>query len=152
MGARGRCLLFVVLVFLSGLVASPAMAQTSLAVRGGMTAGPVQGFGGVQMESQGLAPHFNLTFRPGVDVEAGSGETLVVGHLSFVFSVPFSATWTGYFGGGPSVDVVSNGGTSVTAAVEGLVGFRNARGLFFEVSASRIPSPSLRLAVGFRLR
>jgi hypothetical protein len=149
MGAHGRCLLFV---FLAGLVASPAVAQTSIAVRGGLTSGPVQGFGGVQLESQGLAPHLDLTFRPGVDVEAGSGATLVVGHMSFVFSVPFSATWTGYFGGGPSVDVVSSGGTSVTATVEGLVGFRNARGLFFEVAASRVPVPSLRLAVGFRLR
>jgi hypothetical protein len=149
MGTPCRPILLVAALL---VLASPAAAQSTIAVRGGLTAGPVQGFGGVQIESSGLAPHLNLTFRTGADVEAGSGETLVVGHLSFVFSVPFSATWTGYFGGGPAVALVDAGGTSVNATVEGLVGFRNTRGLFFEVSAARTPLPSLRLVVGLRLR
>jgi hypothetical protein len=149
MGAPCR---FLLLVAALAMLSSPAEGQSTIAVRGGLTAGPVQGFGGVQMESSGLAPHLGLTFRTGADVEVGSGETLVVGHLSFVFSVPFSTTWTGYFGGGPAVALVNAGGTSVDATVEGLVGFRNTRGLFFEVSAARIPVPSLRLVVGLRLR
>jgi hypothetical protein len=149
MGTSCRSILLVAALLAA---ASPAAAQSTLAVRGGLTAGPVQGFGGVELESSGLAPHLNLTFRTGADVEVGSGETLVVGHLSFVFAVPFSATWTGYFGGGPAVALVNAGGTTVDAAVEGLVGFRNTRGLFFEVSAARRPVPSLRLVVGLRLR
>jgi hypothetical protein len=132
--------------------ARPAAAQ-SWGAHGGITAGPKQFDVGAQMESNGLAPHPELTFRPIADLGFGSGFTRLSGSLDFLFTVPFSHTWSGYVGGGPGAAYLhaSGGGNTVGGTIEGIVGFKNDKNLFVEVAASHGGNPSFRATVGIML-
>jgi hypothetical protein len=156
-------------------LAVPAYAQdqgteSSFGVRAGLTADPKQGFIGAQIESPGLAPHLNLTFRPNVEIGFGSGATQLVGSLDFAYWVRFpGSTWSGYIVAGPEAvwaheggitvcaDPVNNTGCTTSASNNFLtggfgagVGFQHDSGIFIELK--RANSPSLRLTVGFVLK
>jgi hypothetical protein len=133
-----------VLLLLVLAVAASAEAQTTIAIRGGVSANPNQGLVGASLDMAGLAPHPDVSFRPSVEIGFGSGQTTVSGNLDLVFRVRLADRWSGYFGGGPSVllDHTSGVGNTFAGDFHGLAGIQNDRGLFIEVKHGQ--------AVGFQ--
>jgi hypothetical protein len=150
------------LLSVSGLlVALPASAQATLGVRGGVAADPKQGLLGFHVEEAALSPHDDLTFRPGVEVGFGSGETIVSGSLEVAYWVTLSNKWRTYLGAGPAAVFVhtsgactgcAGGGNAVHGVFNGFVGFQNDAGVFIEVKGSGGTNASLHLTAGFLIK
>jgi hypothetical protein len=143
--------------------ATPARGQTTVAVVGGLTATPTQGFGGVGFDLTARAPHADITFHPTVEIATGSGSTTFIADIAFAYWATLTKTWHVYLGGGPTFLYLHGGGGNCgTAAcggfsgadgtLTGFVGFQNDRGLRFEVDASGGANASLFLTVGYVIK
>ena len=143
------------LSFLLGLVllsCAPAAAQDG-GVRGGLSVDPDQFYIGGHFETSPLIDR--LHFRPNLEVGFGDDLTLIAANMEFVYKFPLRSGWSVYAGGGPALNVymVDDADDSETeAGVNLLVGFEQARGLFFEFKIGAVDSPDFKFGVGWTFR
>jgi hypothetical protein len=143
---------------LTGLMAAPAAAQTSVGVRAGVSGDPDQFVFGGHVETQPLIE--NLTFRPNVEFGVGDDITLAAINLEFAYWIPIEDTaWRLYFGGGPAVNIYNfdddrfgNRDSEVEGGFNIMLGVQHRGGLFTELKVGALDSPDIKFVVGFAFR
>jgi hypothetical protein len=141
----------LVLMVLGCGLAAPAYAQ-SFGVKAGASGDPDQFFVGGHLESPGLTQTGHLTFRPNGEIGFGNGTTSVDGNFEFVYWVKFpNSQWSGYLGAGPAVDWIHTDFASrAHGGFNGVIGFQNDGGVFFELRAGGGAGPNgFQAAVGY---
>lgn len=133
------------------LLATPALAQTTVGVRAGASVDPDQFYFGGHVETPPIADQ--IRFKPNVEVGVGNGLTLVALNLEFVYVFPSRQDWNVYAGGGPALNVFdtafdtrSGGGFNL------LLGVSHESGLFTEVKVGTVDSPNFKVGVGYTFR
>ncbi len=143
------------LVSLCVFVASPALAQVRLGVRGGASGSPGIGWAGVQLQS---STWLRLGFRQSLDVGLGSrtalgSDTEVLLHLPRV-----GIQWIPYVGTGTSAIIASSGGHSDQSGYVGggpvaVIGVQHKSGLFVDahvaITGYGYRTLPVRLSVGY---
>ena len=142
------------LSFLLGLVAfssTPAAAQDA-GVRAGLSVDPDQFYFGGHIETSPLIDR--LHFRPNLEVGFGDDLTLIAANMEFVYKFPLRSGWRLYAGGGPALNVfmADDADSETEAGLNLLVGFEQARGLFFEFKLGVVDSPDFKFGVGWTFR
>ena len=143
------------LSFLLGLVvfsATPAAAQDA-GVRAGLSVDPDQFYFGGHIETSPLIDR--LHFRPNLEVGFGDDLTLIAANMEFVYKFPLRSGWRIYTGGGPALNIFMQDDaddSDTEAGLNLLVGFEQARGLFFEFKLGVVDSPDFKFGVGWTFR
>jgi hypothetical protein len=145
-------LLFIVGASLS-VQAFAERADREIGLVAGVSASPNQFYVGGHVLAGKVAK--DLWFRPDFEIGFGSSSTLVGlnGEFAYMLELPKSA-WTPYFGGGPalviqSIDAKSGNHTHAGPGFNFLGGIRKKKGIFAEVKAGAIDSPSFKLGIGY---
>jgi hypothetical protein len=137
--------LFVILALLV-LFASPVAAQDP-GVRIGASADPDQFFFGGHVETEPLVDR--LRFRPNGEIGIGDGLTVIALNFEFAYHFPTTRPWGVYVGGGPALNIVSNGDTGAHGGFNLMVGAEHRGGLFAELKVGTIDSPDFKVGVGY---
>lgn len=152
---RGRVAVgSLVAVACLGLV-SPALAQTTVGVRAGVSADPDQFFVGGHIESPRLGGLKIVSFRPNLEVGFGDNVKVIAGNVEFVAWLSFpDPSWAAYLGGGPAVNIIKfdDNGTDIGGGFNIVAGFQHRSGLFTEIKVGMNDSPGLRGTVGYVFR
>jgi hypothetical protein len=99
-----------------------------------------------------------ITFRPNIECGFGKGAKLYAGNFEFAIKyAQYSPAWSGYVGGGPSINVHKTSPDSLIengtrTGINFLIGVDNASGLFMEAKAGIMDSPSYKATVGYIFR
>jgi hypothetical protein len=146
--ARSRAL--AVLVFAVGLSAAPAAGQ-SLGAQIGVSAGPDQFYFGGHAETPPVVDRVH--FRPNVEVGVGEDLTLTALNLEFIYRFLGDYSWKLIAGGGPALNIISGpADTQSEGGFNFVVGVAHDEGLFVEIKAGTLDSPSFKLGVGYVFR
>jgi hypothetical protein len=142
---------YAVLSLFFVLLALPASAQVSTGVRVGASIDPDQFYFGGHIETAPLADH--LHFRPNVEVGIGSNATVVAINFELAYKFPPRREWQLYAAAGPALNIVNtNRNTSAQGGFTVGFGAEHRDGLFAEVKAGAINSPSFKIGIGYRFR
>jgi hypothetical protein len=141
--------------FVVAVVASvpAASAQDGPGVRAGFSANPDQFFFGGHYVTKPVWDQ--LRFQPNIEAGFGDDRTVVAFNMELGYWMRVSADWHAYVGGGPAMNLLSNGGESGGDVGPGLtvcVGLRRRGGLFFEMKVGAFDSPDFKLAAGYTFR
>jgi hypothetical protein len=138
-------------VFVIASMAGRASAQ-GVNVRAGVSADPDQFYGGIGFETAELIER--LRFRPNLEIGVGNDTTLTAINLEFAYRIPIQRNpWSVYVGAGPALVIThSHGDTETGGGFNILLGLAHRGGLFTEVKAGFIDSPSFKFGVGYRFR
>lgn len=145
---RHVCAVFVISV----VAVAPRVEAQGLGVKAGVSADPDQFYGGVDYETAELLER--LRFRPGLEIGVGDDATLTAVNFEFAYRIPIQKKpWNVYLGAGPALvishahdDTHTGGGFNI------LLGLAHRGGLFTEIKAGMIDSPSFKFGVGYRFR
>jgi hypothetical protein len=145
---RSGLLLFFILYF-----SISASAERNVGMVAGISASPNQFYvGGHVMAGQVTK---DLWFKPNFEVGFGNSSTLVGlnGEFAYMLSLTKSE-WTPYVGAGPALVIQSfhhNTGNDshVGPGFNFLGGVRKKKGVFAEVKAGALDSPSFKLGIGY---
>jgi hypothetical protein len=133
------------------LLAVPASAQVSGGVRVGASLDPDQFYFGGHIETPPLADHVH--FRPNVEVGVGNNATVVAINFELAYKFPAQQAWHLYAVAGPALNIINtNHDTSAQGGITIGVGAEHSDGLFVEVKAGAINSPSFKIGIGYRFR
>ena len=133
------------------LLAVPASAQVSAGVRVGASLDPDQFYFGGHIETPPLAEH--LYFRPNVEVGVGNNATVVAINFELAYKFPAQQAWHLYAAAGPALNIINtNHDTSAQGGFTIGLGAEHSDGLFVEVKAGAINSPSFKIGIGYRFR
>lgn len=97
----------------------------------------------------------DLWFRPDFEIGFGDSSTLVGLNGEFAYMLSLSkSSWTPYVGAGPALVIrnfhnKSGNNTHVGPGFNFLGGIRKKRGVFVEVKAGAMDSPSFKLGIGY---
>ena len=153
---RDSCLLRlgIAFMFILGLsITANAERDRNVGLVAGVSASPNQFYvGGHVMAGQVIK---DLWFRPDLEIGFGNGSMLVGlnGEFAYMLNIAKSE-WTPYFGAGPALVIQSfhhqSGNDShVGPGFNFLGGVRKKRGVFAEVKAGTMDSPSFKLGIGY---
>ena len=134
-------------VWLCGVFATPASAQVMPGIRAGLSVDPDQFYIGGHVETMPLVDR--LHFRPNVEAGFGDDITLVAINFEFIYRFPLRQQWQVYAGGGPSLNVISDGQSDTAAGFNFLIGAEQRGGLFFELKIGAADSPGMKFNVGY---
>ena len=133
------------------LLAVPASAQVSAGVRVGASLDPDQFYFGGHIETAPLADHVH--FRPNVEVGIGNSATVVAINFELAYKFPVQQAWYPYAVPGPALNIINaNQSTSAQGGFTVGLGAEHSDGLFVEVKAGAINSPSFKIGIGYRFR
>ena len=133
------------------LLAVPARAQVSAGVRVGASLDPDQFYFGGHLETPPLADQ--VTFRPNVEIGVGNNATVVAINFELAYKFPPRQEWHLYAAAGPALNIINaNSNTSAQGGFTIGVGVEHRDGLFVEVKAGAINSPSFKIGIGYRFR
>jgi hypothetical protein len=133
------------------LLAVPASAQVSAGVRVGASLDPDQFYFGGHIETAPLADHVH--FRPNVEVGIGNSATVIAINFELAYKFPSQQAWQLYAAAGPALNVIdTNHATSAQGGLTVGLGMEHRDGLFVEVKAGAINSPSFKIGIGYRFR
>ena len=133
-------------VLLCGFFATPASAQVTPGIRAGLSVDPDQFYIGGHVETMPLVDR--LHFRPNVEAGFGDDITLVAINFEFIYRFPSRQQWQLYAGGGPSLNVISDGHSDTAGGFNILIGAEQRGGLLFEIKIGAADSPGLKFTVG----
>jgi hypothetical protein len=135
------------------LLPSPAAAQVSPGLRGGVSVDPDQVYVGGHLETEPLIER--LVFKPNVEIGFGDDVTLAAFNFEFLWKFPRRGTqWGFYAGGGPAINLYQfeGPGDDTEAGVNFVGGLENTRGFFFEFKVGAHESPDFKFGVGYTFR
>ena len=133
------------------LLAVPASAQVSAGVRVGASLGPDQFYFGGHVETPPLADQ--VTFRPNVEIGVGNNATVVAINFELAYKFLPQQEWHLYAAAGPALNIINaNSNTSAQGGFTIGGGVEHRDGLFVEVKAGAINSPSFKIGIGYRFR
>lgn len=157
---RLQRLVSVVFVTLVCVAPGAARAQERAGARAGVSSDPTQFYFGGHLETRPLVNR--LSFRPNVEIGLGDDSTLIAFNFEFVYGIPLPdrSPWRVYLGGGPALNVRSfwdsspgeGDGADTGGGFNVVVGLEHRDGLFTEVKAGMIDSPSFKFAVGYNFK
>ncbi len=149
---RIRTSFWVCLAFLAfSAAATPAQAQVSTGVQGGLSMDPDQVFFGGHVETSPLVE--NLRFRPNVDIGLGDNITLIAFNFDFTYTFAARRPWNLYGGAGPAINWVDfDSGSDTEGGFNLIVGAKHRDGMFFEMRIGVMDSPDLKFGVGYTFR
>jgi len=128
-------------------MALPAAAQ-AVGVRAGVSGDPDQFYFGGHGETAPLVD--NLRFRPNLEIGVGDDVTLLAFNLEFAYHFATSRPWHPYAGGGPALNLIRAGGeTNSEGGFNLVVGVQHSKGLFAEIKAGLVDSPTFKAGVGY---
>ncbi len=128
----------------------PANAQT-IGVQAGVSLEPDQFYFGGHVETPPLADLVH--FRPSIEIGLGDAVTLVGLNFEFVYRFRTQRPWGFYAGGGPALNVIhTTGDTRSEGGFNFVGGVAHSDGLFVEVKAGALHSPSFKIGVGYVFR
>jgi hypothetical protein len=140
---------YTVLSLFFALFAVPASAQVSAGVRVGASLDPDQFYFGGHIETAPVADR--LHFRPNVEVGIGNNATVVAINFELAYKFPPRRPWHLYAVAGPALNIVNTShNTSAQGGFTVGVGAEHRDGLFVEVKAGAINSPSFKIGIGYR--
>jgi hypothetical protein len=96
-----------------------------------------------------------LRFQPSIEAGFGDDRTVVAFNMEFGYWMRVSPDWYAYVGGGPAMDLLSNGaknGDDVGPGLTVCLGLRSRGGLFFEMKVGAFDSHDFKLAAGYTFR
>jgi hypothetical protein len=133
------------------LLAVPATAQVSAGVRVGASLDPDQFYFGGHIETAPLADQ--VTFRPNVEIGVGNNATVVAINFELAYKFPPRQGWHLYAAAGPALNIINaNSNASAQGGFTIGLGVEHRDGLFAEVKAGAINSPSFKIGIGYRFR
>ena len=142
---------YAVLFLFFVLFAVPARAQVSAGIRVGASLDPDQFYFGGHIETEPLAEHIH--FRPNVEVGIGNNATVVAINFELAYKFATQKAWHPYAMAGPALNIINtNNNTSAQGGITIGVGAEHPDGLFVEVKAGAINSPSFKIGIGYRFR
>jgi hypothetical protein len=151
--------LLVVAVSAGLLLGAPrvACAQSGPGIRAGVSADPDQFFFGAHYDTGHLFDR--VSFRPNVEVGLGDNVTTVSVNFEFAYWFKMKQPWNVYAGGGPALVVYTHGDqpdqaghTDTEPGFNLMLGIAHRGGLFAEVKAGLIDSPSVKFTIGYSFR
>jgi hypothetical protein len=136
------------------LASGSALAQAGFGIRGGYTDDdPSQIHFGAHYKSKPFLGNF--TFRPNIEFGVGKDAKTFTSNFEFVYKyAEFDASWSGYAGAGPSINVrrftpgmpLEN---NTTAGFNMLLGLDHVNGFFIEAKVGPKNSPVFKLTCGY---
>jgi hypothetical protein len=150
--SKRTVLSFLLLCFVSLVLAQPASAQSRVGVRGGISVDPEQIYFGGHVDAAEIAKQF--WFRPNVEVGFGDSRTVATFNAEFVYRATTRKEWNPYFGGGPAlvlrtIRAGSSRDTDVGPGFNFLAGIEQQKGLFAEIKIGALDSPGFKLGIGW---
>jgi hypothetical protein len=154
-----RSFLLVSVVAGGLLLAAPqtARAQSGPGIRAGVSADPDQFVFGGHYDTGYLFDR--VSFRPNVEVGVGDNVTTLSVNFEFAYWFRMKKPWNVYAGGGPALVVYTHGDrpdepghTDTEPGFNLLIGLAHRGGLFAEVKAGLIDSPSVKFMIGYTFR
>jgi hypothetical protein len=140
--------LFVAVAFFALMLFPKPVAAQEAGVRAGVSADPDQFYFGGHVETAPLVD--NLRFRPNLEIGIGDDVTMVAFNIEFAYHFPTSRSWHPYAGAGPALNFIRHDGeTDSEGGFNLLVGVQHEKGLFAEVKAGMLDSPTFKVGVGY---
>ncbi len=139
-------------LLLTVLMAAPAFAQ-DFGVGGGISQDPDQVFVQALADQRGLGTTGRIGWRPNVQLGFGNDQTLLSGNAELVVWIPLpNPRWSTYLGGGPSLNIMFQGGNGGNSEVGGgaslVAGVEHERGFFAELRVGGRSAAELKISAG----